>query len=541
MAVRHLDPTLSGFGLAVPGGDMFAIREDESTSILYSYGILRVLMYGSGGEPLQLADGTKSTLVMTIPDEQLQTAPSTIPLWYFDEEVGIWKEEGFAEKIGDQYIGDVAHFTDWNCDKPEEYATIIGRLLDCSGNPAWGTLEAGQIALEPQILSETGEHDGTFEIDVPARTPVTLTFTDPLVITPLTKDGRGKVIVIVPPLAPEQVYDVGDVQVFPCPTYFSATVNTATNDDIEYAMFYSDNGSKALFDPTHVLETTLPPDMSITLRLTTASGITYIKTFTTPGPGETIDLGVIDLTTSNNVEITGTILCNDAPVTQAQISFSWEESPGNQETKYAIPNEEGKFTFPAPFNTNVTVEIIASSGSWQQSIETPATDNKIDLGEIELCKEGVVGETSFRITGDGFNNKLISIFTSKNSREFNYAIYAGGTEKATSVYVNDVSDTIAITVVFSGNTTGVKNQSSSLVRIEKFKGQTVKNEYYEAGLGFPNTTLLMEVTAYDEVGGVVEGTFSGTFQEKASNGTPTGTSVTITEGKFSALRYPDLF
>ena len=56
-----------------------------------------------------------------------------MPLWYFDEQKGMWVEEGVATKQGNQYVGTVNHFTDWNCDIPSEWNTVItGRIL-CNG------------------------------------------------------------------------------------------------------------------------------------------------------------------------------------------------------------------------------------------------------------------------------------------------------------------------------------------------------------------------------------------------------------------------
>ena len=49
----------------------------------------------------------------------------------------------------------------------------------------------------------------------------------------------------------------------------------------------------------------------------------------------------------------------------------------------------------------------------------------------------------------------------------------------------------------------------------------------------------INITKYEPVGGVIEGTFSGTFQVQDLNKAPTGATVKITEGKFSVLRYPD--
>ena len=108
MSVRYMDPTAGNFGVMVPGGDMLAIREDQSTSVLYSYGILWVQITDLSGGNLHLSPGATFTLIMNIPQEQLDSAPGKIPLWYFDEEKAVWQEEGFATRDGTKYIGTVS-------------------------------------------------------------------------------------------------------------------------------------------------------------------------------------------------------------------------------------------------------------------------------------------------------------------------------------------------------------------------------------------------------------------------------------------------
>ena len=186
---------------------------------------------------------------MNIPADQLSSAPAQIPLWYFDEEKGVWQEEGFAKREGNKYVGTVTHFTDWNCDDPTEGATIIGRVIDCNGNPAYGVVEFGQVTSDPQSSTETGQSDGRFERRVPDGVTITVIINDPLMITPLTQSERGKVIVIVPPLSPGQVYDVGDIQTYPCPAPVTAKFKTAQGDQVEFVGFDTENGFRPLYNP----------------------------------------------------------------------------------------------------------------------------------------------------------------------------------------------------------------------------------------------------------------------------------------------------
>jgi hypothetical protein len=64
MSVVYMDPTTNSFSETVQGGDMAALRSDSSEATLYSYGILKVEMEGSGGQPLQLSAGFNHTALV---------------------------------------------------------------------------------------------------------------------------------------------------------------------------------------------------------------------------------------------------------------------------------------------------------------------------------------------------------------------------------------------------------------------------------------------------------------------------------------------
>ncbi|MBU3700409.1 MAG: carboxypeptidase regulatory-like domain-containing protein, partial [Candidatus Kapabacteria bacterium] len=89
VAARYLDPTAPNFYDSF-SGDMAALRADGSSTELISYGVLRVRLTGSKGQPLNLRQGATATL--TYPTAG--AADASIPLWHFDETRGIWVEEG---------------------------------------------------------------------------------------------------------------------------------------------------------------------------------------------------------------------------------------------------------------------------------------------------------------------------------------------------------------------------------------------------------------------------------------------------------------
>jgi len=111
--MHHLDPSDATTRDKMPGS-LMAQNATGSQRTLETYGMLNIELQDASGNKLQIANPT--SIEMPISSSQAATAPSTIPLWYFDETAGYWKEEGSATKVGNKYIGTVNHFSWWNCD-----------------------------------------------------------------------------------------------------------------------------------------------------------------------------------------------------------------------------------------------------------------------------------------------------------------------------------------------------------------------------------------------------------------------------------------
>jgi hypothetical protein len=111
--------------------------------------MVAVEMTGSAGEPLQVATGKKATMTMPIPASIMATAPATIPLWHFDEVKGLWVEEGQATKTGNTYVGEVSHFSYWNCDVPSNYVQFNCTIVDASGAPVSHALVKVSLVSQP--------------------------------------------------------------------------------------------------------------------------------------------------------------------------------------------------------------------------------------------------------------------------------------------------------------------------------------------------------------------------------------------------------
>jgi len=123
----YLNPTDPEIARELPGS-LAAVESDGELSTLITYGMLAIELESSNGVSLQLADGDRAELKFPIQDEQLSSAPESIELWFFDEASGIWREDGMATIENGEYVGEVSHFTWWNCDVPVPLGYVKGQF-----------------------------------------------------------------------------------------------------------------------------------------------------------------------------------------------------------------------------------------------------------------------------------------------------------------------------------------------------------------------------------------------------------------------------
>lgn len=135
---RVLDPTNRSTVDLMPGA---LVGRNLSGDIgnLISYSMMGIEIYGVEDIPLELISGKTVEIEFPIMNSLVENGPDEIPLWFFDEEKGIWIEEGTATKIikpsgQNTYSGQVSHFTFWNCDVFEETTFIEGRIVDEAGD-----------------------------------------------------------------------------------------------------------------------------------------------------------------------------------------------------------------------------------------------------------------------------------------------------------------------------------------------------------------------------------------------------------------------
>jgi hypothetical protein len=134
VAAQWIDPASASLNNIMPG-DLRGIDGFSNLKVLTTYGMAAVELTGSAGQLLQIEKSHVAALSMPIPASLAAAAPASIPLWYFNEKNGLWQEEGSAVKTGNFYVGDVSHFSFWNCDVPANYVQFNCTLVNNSGMP----------------------------------------------------------------------------------------------------------------------------------------------------------------------------------------------------------------------------------------------------------------------------------------------------------------------------------------------------------------------------------------------------------------------
>jgi uncharacterized protein (TIGR02145 family) len=167
----HLDPSASDFADRMPG-DLVAVQ-DNSARMLLSYGMVAVELTDNAGQTVELAPGTTAEVRFPITASQQGNAPAQIDLWWYDEQAGHWRHEGTATRQGNEYVGQVSHFSFWNCDVPMDYIQLTG-VVNAGGAPVSGAVVTVTSTSMGSATDYTGP-TGNFGGYVPAGEPLTLT------------------------------------------------------------------------------------------------------------------------------------------------------------------------------------------------------------------------------------------------------------------------------------------------------------------------------------------------------------------------------
>ena len=215
--------------------------------------------------------------------------------------------------------------------------------------------------------------------------------------------------------------------------------------------------------------------------------------------------------------VKGLIKCG-TDVKFGQVTISWDGGYNSQYTGY-----DGSFNMPTDIGKTAQLSVYTFDGKYKtMNISTPSVRGEtLDLGTIEVCDQAQTGDNKFTVDGGGFSNRTFT-FASDTSEVYGYF---DPTDSLSLIFMFKVvdPDTITFWFTFYGTGTGTPTE----VTMYFYHNST----YYFAYTGYPGTSTNVNVTGYGGIGGLIEGTFSGTLRDYTGS-----TGVTISAGQFSVIR-----
>jgi hypothetical protein len=231
-SVLYLDPNNENFAAMMPGGDMMAVRSDDSEAILISYGMIEVTLTDGADNKLQIKDGAEADLTFPIPAGMENNPPATIPLWHFNEETGLWEETGEATLQGNVYVGAAKHFSWVNCDVPTSRFTVKGKVTgDCDGKPVANVRICVMDDNEVVQYYSYSNNLGEYSVSIPSNYSAT--------VTVLSRDYFNYPNAINYPIAAQNAMTTKIQNIeLPCTPYITGKVVNTCGDLIAAYVWY---------------------------------------------------------------------------------------------------------------------------------------------------------------------------------------------------------------------------------------------------------------------------------------------------------------
>ena len=93
VAAKWLDPSDPSTMAKMPG-NLFGVNSRSEEVVLGTYGMIAVELESEAGESLNILSGNTAKVTTPVRTSMLNNAPNEIPLWSYNEEYGVWVEEG---------------------------------------------------------------------------------------------------------------------------------------------------------------------------------------------------------------------------------------------------------------------------------------------------------------------------------------------------------------------------------------------------------------------------------------------------------------
>jgi len=144
----------------------------NENELLETYALAEIILE-QNGEQLDLDEGQSATIELRLPDDTPLLQDDAVAAWYFDEQQGIWVEQGegaAGEASGNSaalsWTAQVGHFSWWNADSGQPVYCVMGQVKDRDGDPVPGAL-AHSVGVNYRGESRTWtDADGEFCIHI---------------------------------------------------------------------------------------------------------------------------------------------------------------------------------------------------------------------------------------------------------------------------------------------------------------------------------------------------------------------------------------
>ncbi len=397
---RHISPGNDNFEAIVPGGDLIGMNAQGQIQSLYSLGMIDALLFDNSGlNEVKLAPGVTAELKFPIDVSQNGSAQNTITMWHLNSTNGKWMEDGEATKSGNFYIGNVSHFSTWNCDYSGPKTDIQGKVVDCLGLPL-----PGIVVTINGFQNVTTNNTGTFSTWVPAGYVITCqaltTYNQMLnANSPIqTITAVAGILNIIPDI------------VASCETRIMGSIKTCDGSQLSPAMIYSswNGGSSIIYTSTGTYSLYLPPNTKV--NIVAQSGSMSGKTSKVTGVlGTTSTAGDIlfcNLSTSSKTAFT---------INSVGGSTSYEVTSSNTTSNFIDTNNDGTFESayftiqgianPGNYNCTINISLLNDTLGNYSLLQGSANHVEISMDSIWAYGSGMPsGNTLNRLTFTDYSN-----------------------------------------------------------------------------------------------------------------------------------------
>lgn len=176
VASHWMDP-LADETLDKMPGNLQGVNQASEEVALETFGMIAVELESASGDKLNIADGKTAEISMPVSNIQLADAADVIPLWSYNEEYGLWAEESSATLQNNTYVGEVSHFSFWNCDYPYDLVEFDVTFVDDNNTPLVNFIFNISITNGP-VLNAYPDANGLLSGLVPANENLTISLKD---------------------------------------------------------------------------------------------------------------------------------------------------------------------------------------------------------------------------------------------------------------------------------------------------------------------------------------------------------------------------